>query len=266
LDSNPLDRAKIVSGLKTQWASKSLIILDDCASTNDEVAKVASTAAPEGTVVVAETQHAGRGRFGRAWYSPRGGLWLSILIKPKKPSAFIDSLPLIGALGVTKVLTEGWGVKAGVRWPNDVVVDGRKIAGILAESKSRGNELAYAALGIGINANFDVREIKAIRDFSTSLSAILGRPVDREGLLVATISEVESLYESVNLTGESVVMGILRKFDWSRGKRIRVRTVDREFIGSFEDYEDLQKARINTAEGPQHVEIGTLVSVDYESD
>jgi len=266
LDWKPLDRAKIVSGLKTRWASNSLIILDECASTNDEVAKAASSGAPEGTVVVAETQHAGRGRFGRTWHSPRGGLWLSILIKPKNSLEFIDSLPLIGALAVTKVLVEGWGVRAGVRWPNDVVVDGRKIAGILVKSKSRGNELVYATLGIGINANFDAREVEAIRGFSTSLSAILGQPVDREGLLVATISEVESLYESVNSTGESVVMGILRNLDWSRGKRVRVTTVDREFTGSFADYESLQKARINATDGPQHVQIGTLVSVDYESD
>jgi BirA family biotin operon repressor/biotin-[acetyl-CoA-carboxylase] ligase len=265
LNSKPLDKAKIVSGLKTQWGHNSLIILDDCDSTNDEVTK-ASTAAPEGTVVVAETQRAGRGRFGRTWYSPRGGLWFSILIKPKNQLALIDCLPLIGALAVTKVLVEGWGVRAGVRWPNDVVVDGRKIAGILVESKSRGNEFAYAALGIGINANFDVREFEAISGFSTSLSTILGEPIDRERLLVAVISEVESLYELVNATGESIVTGILRHFDWSRGKRVNVTTADRELTGLFDDYESLQKVRIDTTHGPERVQIGTLVSVDYQSD
>ena len=266
MEPKPLDKASIMAELKTRWLGKTLTILDECTSTNDEVDKMGEGAAPEGTVVIAETQQSGRGRFRRRWYSPRGGVWLSVLIRPRASLPFADSLPLIGALAVGKVLVQKWGVKAGVRWPNDVVAGGRKIAGILAESKSRGNNFDYVTLGLGINANIDVSEIEPIRGISTSLQALVGAPVNRERLIAAILSELESMFESVEATGEIAVMQTLRDLDWSRGKHVRVRTADREFEGLFDDYENLDKVRIKTSNGPEHVRTGTLVSVDYESD
>ena len=178
----------------------------------------------------------------------------------------MHSLPLIGALAIAEVLVRNWKVEAGVRWPNDVVVDRRKIAGILVESKSKGNELIYAALGIGINANFDTSQIEAIRDSSTSLLTLTGKSINREEFVVAILSEVETMYESIQAGGENAIMEILKNVDWSRGKRVRVKTRGQEFVGLFEDYESLDRARISTRSGPQWVETNTVVSVDYESD
>jgi BirA family biotin operon repressor/biotin-[acetyl-CoA-carboxylase] ligase len=266
LNPKPLDKGCILGGLKTRWVGRSLLILDDCTSTNDVIERIAEGGASHGAVVIAETQHAGRGRFGRPWYSPRGGIWLSILIRPQGSLSLVGSLPLIGALAIAKVLLQNWQAKAGVRWPNDVVVGGQKIAGILVESKSKGNELIYAALGLGINANVDMRIVEPIRHSSTSLLALLRGPINREKLIAGVLSEVEAMYELICAKGESTVVGILRDLDWSRGRRVRVRTAAREFVGVFDDYESLATARLSTRSGPEHVEANTVVSVDYESD
>lgn len=191
---------------------------------------------------------------------------MSVLIKPNGTLSQVDSLPLIAALGTAKTLVLNWRVRGAVRWPNDVVVEGRKIAGILVESKSKGNELIYATLGIGINANIDTDKIEPIRDSSTSLLILLGTPINREELIAATLSNVEAMYESVEATGESVALDLLVDLDWSRGKQVRVRTISRELVGLFDSYESLTGVRIRTTNGLERVTASTLVSVDYESD
>jgi len=145
-------------------------------------------------------------------------------------------------------------------------VEGRKIAGILVESKSKGNDLVYAVLGLGINANVDTNEIELIRDSSTSLQMLKGHPIDRVELLVNTLSEVETVYESIHSTCESSAMEVLRNLDWSRGRRVRVRTADREIVGLFDDYETFDRVRVSTGSGPERVETTAVTSVDYESD
>jgi BirA family biotin operon repressor/biotin-[acetyl-CoA-carboxylase] ligase len=190
---------------------------------------------------------------------------MSVLIKPHGGLSTTDSLPLIAALGVAKTLVR-WNVRAAVRWPNDVVVDGRKIAGVLVESKSKGNELTYAAVGIGINANVDTGAINSIRDSSTSLLALLGEPVNREELIVTVLSDLESTYESIQDAGESDGLDILADLDGSRGKHVTVRTVNRDLVGLFDSYESLSRVRIRTRSGLERVDTNAVVSVYYESD
>ena len=225
---------------------------------------MAAAGAPHGAVVIAETQDAGRGRFGRAWHSPRGGVWMSTLIRPQDVISSADSLPIVAAVATAKTLLR-WRVRAGVRWPNDVVAEGRKIAGVLVESKSRGNELIYATVGIGINANVDTSKVESIRGSSTSLLTLLGTPINREELIVGVLSDLEAVYESLQGTRENTAMDLLSALDCSKGKHVRVRTVDRDVMGLFDGYESLARARILTSNGLEAVETSAVVSVDYES-
>jgi BirA family biotin operon repressor/biotin-[acetyl-CoA-carboxylase] ligase len=241
-------------------------MLDQCDSTNEEAARMAEDGAPHGTVVIAETQRAGRGRFGRSWYSPRGGVWMSVIIKPRSVDSSTSSLPLIGAIAVAKTLALGWRVRAEVRWPNDVVVGGRKIAGMFVESKSKGNELTYAVLGIGLNANVDTSKAEQIRDSSTSLLMILGMPINREQLIADILFNVESLCEQLQTTGEAVALDALMELDWSRGREVKVRTVHGNLFGHFNGYETLGRTRIRTRNGLRLVESDSVLSVEYESD
>lgn len=261
-----LDEDSIIRGLKTRSFGRSLVIVDECGSTNDVMKGMAESGAPNGSVVIAETQTAGRGRLGRAWYSPRGGVWLSILVKAQELPSLLNSLPLVGALGIAKPLAEKWGLNARVRWPNDVVVGWRKIAGISVESKSKGNELIYAILGIGINANFDSNKIAAISGASASLLILLGGPVNRENLITVILSETEKMYESLHGSGGKDLVALLRELDCSRGEHVKVRTPEREIVGIIDDYESLSRVRIITGNGFESIENSALVSVDYQSD
>jgi BirA family biotin operon repressor/biotin-[acetyl-CoA-carboxylase] ligase len=226
---------------------------------------MAESGAPHGSVVVAESQSAGRGRNGRVWHSPRGGAWLSILIRPQNFPELLSSLPLVGALGIAESLVQSFGVDARVRWPNDVVVGWRKIAGVLVESKSKGNELLYAVLGLGINANFDTNKIESINRTSTSLLALLGIEVDRELLISTILSETERLYECLYASREDLVV-LLRELECSRGRHVKIVTATREVVGIVDDYESLNRVRIATPIGLELIENDALVSVDYQSD
>ena len=260
-----LDENSILRDMKTRWLGRSLVILEECGSTSDALKDMADEA-PHGLVLIAESQTSGRGRLGRTWYSARGGIWLSILLKDQKLLPFLSALPLVGALAIAKPLEEKWGVRARVRWPNDVVVGRRKLAGVLVESTSKGNELLYVILGMGINANFDPTKIARISRTSTSLLTLLGRAVNREDLITLILFETEKMYESLRASEEEDLVGQLKELDWSRGKGVKVTTADREIVGIVDDYESLSKVRIRTRDGLESLDTSALVSVDYQSD
>ena len=130
-------------------------------STNTTAKTLAEKRAAEWTVVTAEVQTQGRGRSGRSWKSPKGGLWFSPIIRPKIP---IDRIPLLQfwvANALRKGIEEVYGVQSEVKWPNDLVVNWKKLAGILIETKISGPELIYAVVGVGLNVNLTAEELPA---------------------------------------------------------------------------------------------------------
>jgi len=266
LNSDSIDKSALLQRLETKCFGRSLVLLDECTSTNDMAARIAAEGAPHGAVVIAETQLAGRGRHWRSWYSPRGGVWMSVLLKPEGHFFSIDSFPIIAAIAVAKTLAQRWRIRARVRWPNDVVLDDRKIAGILVESKAKGNELTYATIGVGINANVDTSHIESIKCSATSLSSTLNAPVDRVELIVTVLSNLEAMYESIRAGDQRFALGLLAELDCSRGRQVRVRTADGELRGCFDSYESLSTARIRAGGEITLVETNSAVSVDYESD
>jgi len=262
----PINVEILRRGLETRWLGRPLRIVDECSSTNDVVDQLAKAGVPHGLVVIAETQTAGRGRFGRIWISPRGGVWLSILLRPQSEGIRFDYLPLIGAISIAKPLAEYWGLRAKVRWPNDVVVGGRKLAGVLVESKSAGNELAYVNIGMGINANFDPSQISALSGSPTTLIRHLGRAVNREQLIQAILLEMERMCDALDAGHELDIQHVLEELDCSRGSFVRVKSSEGELEGLFECYETLGRVKIRTSGGHVSVENYTVVSVDYQSD
>ncbi len=155
-------------------------------------------------------------------------------------------------------------VKARVRWPNDVVVEDRKIAGVLVEAKSKGSELDYAILGLGINANFSADAIGAF-DSATTLQSLLGTPIDRAALIGRILFEVENLYEMLCAGKEEKIVALVRKLECSRGKSVRLKVQNRELRGMVVDYETLGRVRILTPQGPESVDTNVLLSVEYQS-
>ena len=158
----------------------------------DEAARLAKEGAEEGAVVIAERQTAGRGRQGRSWVSEPGNLLFSILFRPS-----MDQLPfisMIGGVATARALRKTNGLNPTIKWPNDVMLDGRKVSGILAESAIVGDSVCYAVLGLGINVALDVSESEGISGIATSVNSSVGHEVEREILLRQLLLELDDLY------------------------------------------------------------------------
>ena len=164
-------------------------------STQDIARELAEEGAPEGTAVIAGEQQSGRGRMGRSWLSPAGGLATSIILRP--PLASIYLLPAITSLAVFRTLAN-LGVKAGIKWPNDVLIEGKKVCGILIENALKAGELGYSIVGIGINVNFDTGSYPEIADIATSLSVQLGHEVPVGEVALQLYTELEDTYSKID--------------------------------------------------------------------
>jgi BirA family biotin operon repressor/biotin-[acetyl-CoA-carboxylase] ligase len=165
------------------------LYFERCESTQRQL----DAAAPEGAVAVAEEQTAGRGRLGRPWYAPpRTSLLVSVNLRPRVPTARLPELSVVAGLAASDAIAEVTGVRPEVKFPNDLLIDGRKVAGILAEARDD-----RVVLGIGINANLTADELPQEVDLpATSLRLATGAPVDRATLLVAVLEQLEHRYDA----------------------------------------------------------------------
>ena len=184
--------ATVRQGLFTRIVGWRLLYFPELSSTMDEAAKMGEGDAEEGTVVVAEVQSAGRGRQGRGWVSQPGNLLVSVLFRPS-----LEALPfisIIGGIAAARAVRKITGLDPKIKWPNDLLIGGRKAAGILAESAIAGDTVWYAVLGVGMNVSLDTSETAEISSFATSVNAAVGREVPREDLLRQFLMDLDALY------------------------------------------------------------------------
>ncbi|PNX53139.1 MAG: biotin--[acetyl-CoA-carboxylase] ligase [Thermoplasmata archaeon M9B2D] len=173
---------------------KNLLVFENLDSTNSTAKNLARAGADEGTVVVAQTQSHGRGRFDRIWQSPKGGVYLSIILRPQIPVDKASLLPLLTALAVAKTI-DLYGIHATIKWPNDVRVNKKKIAGILLELESTNNTIHYVVVGLGINLHLDITQLSPeVQSQSTSLTSELGQSVDYHQFLGALFQQFDEIY------------------------------------------------------------------------
>jgi BirA family transcriptional regulator, biotin operon repressor / biotin---[acetyl-CoA-carboxylase] ligase len=203
---------------------KKLFVFDEVNSTNSTAKEFAQAGAEEGTIVIAQTQHFGRGRFDRIWQSPEGGVYLSIILRPKICTEKISLLPLVAALAVARTITL-YGLHTTIKWPNDVQVNGKKIAGILLESEIKEHEVIYVVVGIGINLNIDRKDLTSdIQPRSTSMLHELVSPVDYHEFLRTFFIQFERVYSLfVDHQFEKITDEWKTHTD-TLGKKIRVQT------------------------------------------
>lgn len=173
-------------------------------STNVILRAAARAGAPEGTIVAAEEQVAGRGRQGRRWQAPYGSsILVSLLLRPP-PEVNAGLLPFVAAVAAAAILEEVFDLPVTLKWPNDVQVGGRKLAGILVEGEFTGDRLDGVVAGMGLNCNVDRATLAALDVPATSLLAELGRPVERVPLLAALLARWEQQYAAL-LAGTSPI-------------------------------------------------------------
>ena len=185
----------IKSCLETKWMAKNLEYYDEIDSTNNRAKALGEAGGADGTLFVAETQTAGKGRRGRCWQSPAGSsISMSILLRPKMNPSDAPMLTLVMAYASTIALREKTGLDIGIKWPNDLVVNGKKISGILTEMSAEIDYINHVVIGVGINVNQDTFP-DDIKETASSLKMELGKRIKRSGLIAAVMKNFEKYYE-----------------------------------------------------------------------
>ncbi len=195
-------------------------------STQERARELAQAGTPHGTLVVAEVQTGGRGRLGRSWGSPKGGLWMSLVLRPEFDARLASRTTQTAAVGVAKALWET-GVEARIKWPNDLLASGKKICGILAESSAENSGgpvkwrgLDYIILGVGMNANLDPAELSIPGRKVTTIRSELGHDVDLLDLLRALLSNLDAELGRIEDFGS--VLEDWRNLNCTLGEKVRV--------------------------------------------
>ncbi|MDI6805070.1 MAG: biotin--[acetyl-CoA-carboxylase] ligase [Candidatus Bathyarchaeia archaeon] len=231
---------KIQENLQTKKLGKKVLFLREVGSTNDLAKKMADYRASEGTIVIAEMQTAGRGRFGRAWFSPKGGLYFSVILRPNISPKEAAKLVFVAGLAVAEVLHENYGLKAETKWPNDVLVGGRKVCGILSEMKTKGEKINYAVIGVGVNVNVNVERNfpENLVNVATSIENEFGGKVRLEELFKLLLEKLDSLYEEFLKEGFTQVLKRWKKYASFLGKTVEVTGGTERLCGLALDVDD----------------------------
>jgi BirA family biotin operon repressor/biotin-[acetyl-CoA-carboxylase] ligase len=156
---------EITSGLKTKVFGKQVYYFESIDSTQNQAMRMASNPANNGALVIAEKQTNGKGRLGRKWISPKGGIWFSIILHPQFDISVITLFPIASALALSNAIEKTLNIKSELKWPNDITVNGKKVAGMLVDASLESNKIENIVLGVGINFNVDVKQIeKMLKD------------------------------------------------------------------------------------------------------
>jgi BirA family biotin operon repressor/biotin-[acetyl-CoA-carboxylase] ligase len=218
--------------LGTGWPDP--VLLEETGSTNDDLKARARAGAPEWTALLARRQRAGRGRLGREWVSPEGNLFVSVLLRPE--AALAGLLPLTAGLAVAEAL-EGVSIDARLKWPNDVLVGERKIAGILAEGLSSGESLEAVVIGIGVNLALDPLRLPTdLQDRVTSVLSETGVLPDRLEVAAAVLLRLRLWYDALRLRGpEAIMHAVHTRFVPWWGEPVEVISGDERIVGLARD-------------------------------
>ncbi len=224
--------------LRTRTVGREIVPLAETVSTNTLAMDLAQKGAVDGTVVIAETQTGGKGRLGRTWVSPRGNLYLSVILRPAVPVHKAPLITLMGAVAVAAVVREYLKVPVGIKWPNDVLVSGKKVAGLLTEMSAEPDRIRHIVLGIGVNVNMDVAELPPeVRKISTTLAAVTGKHVDRNKLLKMLLAELDRWYHRF-LKNEAEVLRAWEGLNVTLGNRVTVSGAGARFEGLARSLDD----------------------------
>lgn len=224
-----LDPGLIRRGLKAHAIGKNIHCHGSVDSTN-AIAKELARTCEDGTVVLADMQRQGKGRIGRSWSSPVGGVWMSVVLKPKIAPAHAGRINIIASLAVASAISKLYGLDAKIKWPNDITVEDRKLGGILTEIGAEMDQIEYAVVGMGINANLDVRQFPPEWN-ATSLQHMLGREVSRVELIQQLLFEIERYYKEIHSSYQEIHSEWCNRSS-TLGRFVRIKSHSEEFEGT----------------------------------
>ncbi len=253
----------VMHALSDRVIGRQIFHHDSLGSTMDEARKLAEQDAPEGTVVIAEEQTAGRGRFNRAWVSPYGqNLSFSVLLRPAP--AQLPSMNMAATLAVARAVASVTGLETAVKWPNDVRIDERKISGILIETAIEAREVKYAIVGIGVNVNMDTSRFPEIASLATSVFSETGHKADRTEVLRLVLKNFDDLYRTVKAGGSLTQ-------DWAAiletlGRTVQVRWLDQVVEGTAEAIDEQGNLILKRPDGSTFTAVAGEVTLQRVAD
>lgn len=231
---------EVLDGLSTRFIGRKVFYCDSISSTNDLAKELAREGAGEGSLVVAEEQTGGKGRLGRGWYSPRyKGIWFSLILYPPVNPSEASQITMLAAVALASAIRDVTGVAAGIKWPNDLLVGGKKVCGILTELSAEMDRIDHLVVGAGINANLDVEDFpEEVRSTATSLKADAGRAVSRVRLLQASLAGFEKWYTVWLAQGFAPVLAKWKELSISLNCPVRIHTLNKSWDGWAEDVDE----------------------------
>jgi BirA family biotin operon repressor/biotin-[acetyl-CoA-carboxylase] ligase len=245
-----LSKDDLLIELKSSRFAKDIYCFDKIDSTNNYAKELALDGAEEGTIVLSDEQTGGRGRLGRPWMSPPGSsISMSIILKPSINPSEAAKITEITAAAVTIAINNATGLDVGIKWPNDIILNNKKVCGILTEMSAELDNINYVIIGIGINVNIDEFP-EDIAKVATSLKKVKGKYISRKNLVINIVKEFEKLYYNFINTGSlKRTIGICREKSVTLGKTVKIITKNGEIIAKALDITEDGKLVIKKDDG-----------------
>ena len=254
---------EITKGLKTNKIGQRAYYFDSIDSTQNQALKMATEPTNDGALIVASKQTGGKGRSGRKWISPKGGIWISIILQPKFDISITTLFPIASALAVSKALEKTMSISPELKWPNDLTLNGKKIAGMLVDVSLESNQIENMVLGVGINFDIEAKKVeKLLKDTPNfyGVASLNGRkkikPVE---LVQAFLAELEKIYESLNSKHTKKIISEWTKRSSTIGKKIEMNTIDETIKGRAVKIDEDGALIVDTGDKLQRVIAGDIV-------
>ena len=227
---------EITSNLKTKIIGQQAYYFDSIDSTQNQALKMADDPGNDGTVIVAAKQTGGRGRSGRKWISPKGGIWFSIILKPKFDISITTLFPIASALALSIAIEKTCSIKPELKWPNDLTIKGKKVAGMLVDVSLESNKIENLVLGVGINFDVNVKQIEKSLKGTPNFYGVASLNGEKENVkpiqLVQTfLLELEKIYKSLNAKQTKKIIAEWTSRSSTIGKNVELDTIDGKIKG-----------------------------------
>jgi len=231
---------EISAGWNAGKLGQSVCYFAEVVSTNEEARRLAEKGAEEGTVVLADSQTGGKGRMGRHWHSPAGkGILISIILRPAIQPSRAPHLTMVAAVAAANAIEKVSGLKPGIKWPNDILVNGKKVCGILTELKAETERIHYGIVGIGLNVNLSIEDLLPdLYTTATSLAIERGQPFSRVLLTQSLLAHMEAFYFSYLNQGFNPIKDAWKKMNVTLGRPVQVKAPEGQFSGIALDIDD----------------------------
>jgi len=240
--SNKLLPYEIHKKLKTQFIGKKIRYLENTPSTiwvGKQMCSEGDVAKMHGMVIIAEEQTGGIGRMGRAWISPSGGIWITVVLKPHVPIDHIFMITMAGSIAIARAIRKEFDLGALIKWPNDIFIGNKKVAGLLLELSADADAVHYCLLSIGIDVNVPLNQFSpALQKDITSISAEVGHEVDRASFLARILKEFESRYLLIEGGEFEAIIREWKSLSCTLEKRVLIRTLKNSFEGDAIDIDE----------------------------